>query len=69
VARHQTISKGFAMDDSKRLNVDACNLEQMRAALRQVDANFVELYDEFAKLRADFDALLTQLGHLAAHPT
>ncbi len=57
------------MDDGKRLNVNACNLEQMRAVVRQADANFVELYAAFENLRAAHEALIARLEHIGAGPT
>lgn len=57
------------MDETKRLNVDACNLEETRGALKQANENFQELYGHFERLRADFDSFIAQLGHLGARPT
>jgi hypothetical protein len=41
---------------NRKLHVDPCNLEQVRAVVRQMDDNFVELFGAITKLRADFDA-------------
>ena len=57
------------MDERKPLNVNACNLEQVRLVIRDAEANFVAVFDELKKLRTDFDALISQLGHLGARPT
>ena len=57
------------MDDRKPLNVNACNLEEMRAVARDAEANFVAVFEEVKKLRVDFDALIARLEQLGAHPT
>jgi hypothetical protein len=57
------------MDKGKRLKISACNVKEARGVVRQANANFVELYDQLAKLRDDFDALITRLESAGARPT
>jgi hypothetical protein len=57
------------MDERRPLNVNACNLEEVRAVIREADDQIAVVYGEQKKLRTDFDALVEKLGHLGAHPT
>jgi hypothetical protein len=59
----------MTMDERRPLNANACNLEQMRLVIRDIDANQAALFEEAKRQRTDFDALVAQLGHLGARPT
>ena len=57
------------MPERQPLNSNACNLEEVRAVIREADEQIAAVYDEQNKLRTDFDALVSKLGNLGAHPT
>jgi len=57
------------MPERRPLNSNACNFEEMRAVIREADEQIAAVYDEQNKLRTDFDALVSKLGNLGAHPT
>jgi hypothetical protein len=44
------------MDERRPLNSNACNHEQVRSVIRDIDANFAIVFDELKKLRSEFDA-------------
>jgi hypothetical protein len=54
------------MIERQPININACNFEQFRAVAATTDANLAALFDEVAKLRSDFDALIDRL---AVRPT
>lgn len=54
------------MNERKPLNVDACNLEEVRGVIRDAEANFVAMFDELRKLRKDSEARPEPIG---ARPT
>lgn len=55
------------MDQRKPLNVDACNHEEMRAVVRDADANFSTVFAKLQRLRTDHDDLIRRL--IGARPT
>jgi len=55
------------MDDRKPLNVNACNLEEMRGVARDAEENFVVIFEEMQKVRSDIDALKS--GSSEVRPT
>lgn len=57
------------MNERKPLNVDACNLEEIRGVIRDINANHATLFDEMKSLRADHDALVARLEAIGARPT
>ena len=57
------------MPERRPLNSNACNLEEVRAVIREADEQIAVVHEEQNKLRADFDALVSKLGNLGAHPT
>jgi len=63
------MTKDVTMDDRRPLNVDACNLEEVRAVIREADEQIAVVYDEQKKLRTDFEVLVSKLGNLGVHPT